>query len=67
MLGGLAHYELGERWLWGQLQILAEEDESKGFDAQATWRTLAADDNLSELLYMLRLLWTAADIYKAAT
>ena len=67
VLGGLAHYELGERWLWGQLQILAEEDESKGFDAQATWRALAADDNLSELLYMLRLLWTAADIYKATT
>ena len=42
VLGGLAHYELGERWLWGQLQILAEEDESKGFDAQATWRALAA-------------------------
>ena len=41
VLGGLAHYELGERWLWGQLQILAEEDESEGFDAQATWRALA--------------------------
>jgi hypothetical protein len=49
----------------GSLQLLAEEDQ--GFDPQATWRSLAADDNLYELLYMLRLLWTAAGIYKETT
>ncbi len=63
VLGGLAHSQLGERWLWSQLQILAEEAQQQepqtSFDPQATWRALAAGDNIHELLYLLRLLWTS--------
>lgn len=61
VLGGLARNQLDELWFWTQLQQLAEEAEPEGrFDAQQNWRALGADDNLEELLYLLRLLWTAA-------
>jgi hypothetical protein len=63
VLGGLAHSQLGERWLWNQLKILAEEAQQQepqtSFDPQATWSALAAGDNIHELLYLLRLLWTS--------
>ena len=62
VLGDLARGNLGERWLWNQLQILEEEAKQQepqaGFDPQATWRALASEDNIYELLYLLRLLWT---------
>jgi hypothetical protein len=68
VLGGLAHGQLGERWLWSQLQILSEEaqqqDPQGSFDPQATWRALAAEDNIHELLYLLRLLWTSHSFIK---
>jgi hypothetical protein len=55
--------QLGERWLWNQLEILAEEAqqlEPRGsLDPQATWRALAPADNIRELLYLFRLLWTS--------
>lgn len=63
VLGGLARGQLGERWLWNQLQILEEEAQQQepqgSFDPLATWRALAAEDNIRELLYLLRVLWTS--------
>ena len=63
VLGGLAHSQLGERWLWSQLQILAEEAQQQepqtSFDPQATWRELVDGNDIHELLYLLRLLWTS--------
>jgi len=71
VLGGLAHGQLDERWLWTQLQILAEEAQQQelqgSFDPQATWRALAAEDNIYELLYLLRLLWTSQTVDAAET
>jgi hypothetical protein len=66
VLGGLARGQLGERWLWSQLQILAEEaqrQEPQGsFDPQSAWRALAIEDNIHELLFLLRLLWTSQTV-----
>ena len=66
---GLARGQLGERWLWSQLQILAEEAQQQepqsSFDPQATWRALAAEDNIHELLYLLRVFWTSQTITTA--
>lgn len=63
VLGGLAHEQLGGRWLWSQLQILAEEAQQQepqfSFDQQDAWKALGADANIHELLYLLRLLWTS--------
>jgi hypothetical protein len=60
VLQGLGRGQLGKRWLWDQLRILEEEsaNDDSSFDAQQTWREFAADDNLHELLFLLRLLWT---------
>ena len=60
VLQGLGRGQLGKRWLWDQLQILEEEsaNDDSSFDAQQTWRAFAPDDNLYELLFLLRLLWT---------
>jgi hypothetical protein len=69
VLGGLSRGQLGERWLWSQLQILAEEAQQQepqgSFDPQSTWRALAAEDNIHELLYLLRVLWTSQTITTA--
>lgn len=63
VVGGLARGQIGERWLWSQFQILEEEAEQQepqgSFDPQATWRALGAEDNIRELLYLLRLLWNS--------
>ncbi len=50
-----------ERWLWDQLKLLQEESEGS-FDAQQIWSTLVPteESDVHELLYLLRLLWTAA-------
>lgn len=72
VLQGLGRGQLGKRWLWDQLQILEEEsaNDDSSFDAQQTWRAFAPDDNLHELLFLLRLLWTGwqhGHIYRGDT
>jgi hypothetical protein len=66
VLYGWAHNQLDGRWLWNQFKILTLEAKEDGsiFDAQRTWKALGADDNLYELLYLLRLLWNSSIFIK---